>query len=44
MMDLGTTWMFENGTDATGMLGRFNRYDYGGTIYIQTDSELLEGK
>jgi len=44
MMDLGATWLFQNGTEATGMLGNFSRYEQGGTINIKTDSQDAEGK
>jgi len=33
-MDEGVTWMFQNGTDATGLIGRFDRYDKDGTVWI----------
>jgi len=33
------TWLFQNGTEAEGDLGRFDAFDNGGTFYIQTDSE-----
>jgi len=43
-MDRGSTWMFQNGTDATNLLGKFDRYDRGGTVHIQTNSEAAVGK
>jgi len=36
--------MFQNGTDATGLLGKFDRYDRGGTVHVQTNSEAAVGK
>jgi len=42
-MDQGAYWMFENGTSAEGKLGRFDKYDSGGTFYIQTNNENAEG-
>jgi len=42
MMDDGGTWMFQNGTSAVGLLGRWNK-DRQGTLYIQTDSQEAEG-
>jgi len=42
-MDRGIAWMFQNGTDATNLLGRFDRGDRGGTIWVKTDSEDAVG-
>lgn len=42
-MDKGVTWMFQNGTSAEGLIGRFDRFDNDGTIWIQTDSEDAVG-
>lgn len=42
-MDNGAFWMFENGTSAEGAIGRFDKYDNGGTFYIKTDNEVAEG-
>jgi len=42
-MDGTQTWMFQNGTNAVGSLGSWNRFDRSGTIYIQTDSSQAEG-
>lgn len=42
MMDDGGTWMFQNGTNAVGLLGRWTKARQG-TIYIQTDSQEAEG-
>lgn len=44
MMDLGATWLFQNGTEASGMLGNFSRYQEGGTVNIKTESQDAEGK
>lgn len=38
-MNDGTTWIFQNGTEATGLLGRFDRNAQGGMVYIYTESE-----
>ena len=43
-MDNNGVWMFQNGTNAQGLLGRWDRFDAGGTIFIQTDSQEAEGK
>lgn len=43
-MDKGQTWIFQNGTLASGKIGRFSRTDNGGTFYVQTDDESIEGK
>jgi hypothetical protein len=40
----GMTWMFQNGSSAEGLLGRWDRYANSGTIYVQTDSQEAEGK
>jgi hypothetical protein len=42
MMDDGGTWMFQNGTSAVGLLGRWSKSRQG-TIYVQTDSQEAEG-
>ena len=42
-MDSGQTWLFQNGTAATGLLGRWDRFAKQGTIYVQTDSQEAEG-
>jgi len=42
-MDRGKTWMFQNGSDANGWLGRFDEYYQGGSIFVQTDSEDAVG-
>ena len=44
MMDLGITWLFQNGTEAQGLIGNFSRYENGGTVKIKTDSQDAEGK
>jgi hypothetical protein len=44
MMDKGQTWLFQNGTEAGPFLGRWSRYDSGGTIYVNTSSESAVGK
>mmetsp|Transcript_12357 Transcript_12357/g.19192 ORF Transcript_12357/g.19192 Transcript_12357/m.19192 type:complete len:306 (+) Transcript_12357:1499-2416(+) len=36
-MDRGKTWMFQNGTSSEGLLGRFDEYYQGGSIFVQTD-------
>lgn len=41
-MDQDSTWIFQNGTNAQGILGRYS-YDRSGTIYVQTDSQEAEG-
>lgn len=33
-MDRGITWLFQNGTGAEGLIGRFDRNDKGGTIWV----------
>jgi len=43
-MDKGQTWLFQNGTAAGPYLGRWARYDKGGTIYVNTTSEDAVGK
>ena len=43
-MDKGVTWLFQNGTSAEGLIGRFDRSDKGGTIWVQTDSNDAIGK
>jgi len=43
-MDRGTVWLFMNGTNAEGVLGRYDRYDKGGTFQIQTGSEDAVGR
>lgn len=43
-MDKGVTWLFQNGTNAEGLIGRFDRSDKGGTIWVQTDSNDAIGK
>jgi hypothetical protein len=42
-MDRGISWMFQNGTDANGLLGRFDRRDRGGTVWVKTESEDAVG-
>jgi hypothetical protein len=37
-------WNFYNGTTATGVLGRFDRYNGGGTFFIKADLESAVGK
>jgi hypothetical protein len=44
MMDTSETWMFQNGTSAEGLLGRWDRYWKQGTLFIKTDSQEAEGK
>lgn len=41
-MDEDSTWLFQNGTNAQGLLGRYSNVQ-GGTIYVQTDSQEAEG-
>lgn len=36
-MDSGVTWMFQNGTEAEGLIGRFDRNRE--TIWVKTESE-----
>jgi hypothetical protein len=43
-MDNGQTFLFENGTLATGLIGRWDAQYAGGTIFIHTDSQEAEGK
>jgi len=43
-MDNGMSFLFENGTAATGMIGRWDAQYAGGTIWVQTDSPEAEGK
>ena len=44
-MDGEQFWMFTNGTDANGLLGRWDRFaDPQGVLYIQTDAQEAEGK
>jgi hypothetical protein len=44
MMDDNGLWMFQNGSAAAGLLGRWDRFARGGTIFVQTDSQEAEGK
>lgn len=37
-MDNGSTFMFDNGTDANGLLGTWDQNDQGGIVKIQTGS------
>jgi len=37
------TWLFQNGTNAQGLLGRFDPNVRSGTFYVQTDSQKAEG-
>lgn len=43
-MDNGQSFLFENGTAATGLIGRWDPQFAGGTIWVQTDSQEAEGK
>lgn len=38
-MDTGQYWIFDNGTDASTTLGRFERYEKGGSVFVYTASE-----
>lgn len=33
------TWLFQNGTEATGLIGSFDRYKAGGTFSVYTYSD-----
>lgn len=37
MMEDQAYWIFENGTDANGFLGKFSKEELGGTFNIQTN-------
>lgn len=41
-MEMGVTWMFQNGTSAEGLIGKYNSTEK--TIWIQTDSNDAIGK
>jgi hypothetical protein len=42
-MDNGQTFLFENGTSAEGLIGRWDAVYNGGTIFVQTDATEAEG-
>jgi len=44
MADVTQTWMFQNGTAADGLLGRWDPFVKQGTIFVQTDAQEAEGK
>jgi hypothetical protein len=44
-MDSGVEWVFDNGTDASTVLGRYSEgYGAGGSVYVYTHSEDAVGK
>lgn len=43
-MDRGATWLFQNGSNAGGMLGTYNASDNGGTVHVYTASDDAVGK
>lgn len=43
MMDDGGIWIFQNGSIADGLLGRWEKNIQSGAIYVQTDSPEAEG-
>lgn len=43
-MDRGATWLFQNGSYASGMLGSYNASENGGTVHVYTASDDAVGK
>jgi hypothetical protein len=43
MMTNGGTWLFQNGSEAEGNLGRWVKIQNDGRVYVQTDSAEAEG-
>jgi hypothetical protein len=43
MMDNGQVWIFQNGSSATKTLGRFDRYQRSGTVFVYTNSDDAVG-
>ena len=43
LLNDGQVWLYENGTEAEGEIGRFDRFDNGGTFYVQANYESHVG-